>query len=393
MMKLITKLVYLLLAASLTFGSINPFTITDIDEHATEQHGFSPYIIVLCILLSLFDPKVRRTIREFKWEIVYLLLFDVVIFIADISYDFNLFLLDIQWIIKLVVLEIGFITIASYFINYPKVLKLSMDLYQWFATLIIIAYFAGFLSNVSRISNGRLWIFGLNPNTFSFMMFLGALIALAKLFLNHEKNFLLIFVDLVSVFSISLYVVLSGSRGTFIFGIVSVMFMLSKRMLKNALYLVPVVIILVILSYNYLSKNLSSEFSMFERLSELREGNVRENLVERALNLFSEKPLFGFGDVGYRHESLLRYNDPRDSHMVLTSVLAMGGVSGFVFFTLFLLSMFNRLKRNKFKDRLALGLFVFMILISFKTGWVIAYSLMWYVYALAISHNHISRVI
>lgn len=382
-MKSLNKGLYYLLSISLAFGSINPLKLGQVSEQVIDQQGLSPIIFLCCICISLFDKNVRKVISSGQGAFYRPLLIMIsIIFFAGIVANINTSLLYFSFFVKLIIGIFGFVVVSSYFMSYPNVLKWSMLLYAVTCVLLILCYFLGYLSNYSFISNGRLWIFGINPNTFSFMMGVG-LIYLLYFLITNKLSVLLKGVLLLSIFLLFFYIILSGSRGTLLFLALSIVILVLPYLKKKWYLLIPFFIAFVLASIWFINTN-SNEFSIIDRFNSLGTEDDRSTLIKNALSLFSESPIFGWGRNGYVEQRLLRFRDPRDSHNVIVSILVMGGILACGCFLLYIKRMFHFIMKG-YNRELSLCIFVFTFLMSMKTGDVITYMLMWYMYAVAIS--------
>ncbi len=389
MLKKIANFSYYFLAVVLTFGSVNPFSVKVDNSVIGEQEGFTPIVLLLCIIFSLLDSKVSRTILKFKPFIRTFLFFDIIILVSGLFYGLEYFNESLYFFIKLLLCQFSFLVFSAYFICNPLVLQRSFYLYQIACTIIIALFLLGFLNSVLYFSNGRVFLFGINPNTYSFMMGLGLLYALYDFLYNKPFVFRKI-LDITSVFLISIYILMSGSRGTFIFCILACIIITGKFIVKKIYVVIPVVLIGILGISSYVH-NSSEEISIFGRFAELKEGDSRGGLIDRSIDIYLDSPIIiGIGNAGYKAESLLRYRDPRDSHNMLISTLVMGGFLGLCFLIRFLYLLFNKISLSHFSNKLSLALFVYMFLISLKTGWVLTYALMWYVFAIVLSLTYSS---
>lgn len=380
-MKSITNYTYYLLAFFLAFGSVNPFKLGSVSDQITDQQGLSPILFIVCILLSLINKESYQRITAKRNFYFPLLLMTTIIFISSVIWDVSTIPNHLDFFIKLMIGIVGFVTISSYFELYPKALKVSLLIYAYTSVTILLLFFIGRLDAFSYYSNGRLWIFGINPNTFSFMMGLGALYLANDLFSKERKGIIKL-INIVSILIVFLYILLSGSRGTLLFIVVSMFILLLPYMGKKWFLIIPVVFVVFFISSRFLQSN-TNDITIVERMQTIGQEDDREELIYNALSLFTDSPLYGLGRNGYVEQRLERFHDPRDSHNILLSIMVMGGILALICYLVFLKRMYAYVKTNR--DRLALCLFVYVLLMSLKTGDVITFMLMWYVFAIAIS--------
>lgn len=380
-MKSITNYTYYLLAFFLAFGSVNPFKLGSVSDQITDQQGLSPILFIVCILLSLIYKESYQRITAKRNLYFPLLLMTSIIFLSSVIWGEATIPNHIDFFIKLMIGVVGFVTISSYFELCPKVLKVSLLIYAYTSVTILLLFFLGRLDAFSFYSKGRLWIFGINPNTFSFMMGLGALYLANDLFFKGRNGIIKLF-NIVSILIVFLYILLSGSRGTLLFIVFSMFILFLPYMGKKWFLIIPVAFVVFFISSRFLESK-TNDITIVERMQTIGQEDDRVELIYNALSMFADSPLYGIGRNGYVEQRLERFHDPRDSHNILVSIMVMGGMIALICYLVFLKRMYAYVKTNK--DRLALCLFVYVLLMSLKTGDVITFMLMWYVFAIAIS--------
>lgn len=386
-MKRLSKYLFYFLAFLLPFGSINPLDLTavaDVENRMDEQLGFTPILFALCCVLALFDGTIykhQRKIKLFLWPLGILL---TSLAIASVLYKGQIISFPSTYLIKLFAVEIGFYVMALYFIEYQVTLRKSMLIYAYTCVAIILAFFGGFLNNYSYVSNGRLWIFGENPNSFSFLMGLGTIILTNKFNqIGKESNIVKVF-DIISICLLLLYIVLSGSRGSFlIVSICMVILLFNKRLLHKAHITIPIFIIVIFSGYYYYDAH-QDEISIFNRMSNIS-SDERGELQSQSLELFFEQPLLGYGVNGYKEQMLIRHYETRDSHNVLITTAAMSGVIGGFALSVFLILLLHMSWKNRVFDWLGFVICVNVFLMSMKTGGVLTFAMMWYSYAIVVA--------
>ncbi len=389
MLSKITGFLYCLLAFLLAFGSANIFelgSLRNVSEAVTSQNSYSPILFATCALASLFDKKVFSRITKMGRYIVPLLVLFIAIVVGDVIYDSSGLEQEAFYYLKLFVAFTGFIIFSLYFVEHPVILVRSLNVFAWTCTLIVIAYFLGLLDPFSFFSNGRLWLFGENPNSFSFLMGVGALVHLYSLLEGKRFNILRFFSILILLF----YIILSGSRGSFIMCLLSMVIVLVPFIKKH--FIVSIILALVVSCVAFVFvQSVMSKVSFFERMNSLTQEDERQILISNSFSLFEERPFFGFGRHGYVVERLVRFNDNRDAHNILVSVLAMGGFFGGIALLWFIVLLFNGTRKVIKKSLVPLSLFVYVFLISMKTGEILTYSMMWYTYAVVYAYTSKSK--
>lgn len=385
MLSKITGFLYCLLAFLLAFGSANIFELgylRNVSEAVTSQNSYSPILFATCALASLFDKRVISQVLRMGRYIVPLMVLYITIVVGDLYYDITGLELEAFYYLKLFVAFTGFIIFSIYFAEYPSILTRSLNVFAWTCTLIVIAFFLGLLDQFSFFSNGRLWLFGENPNSFSFLMGVGALVHLYSLLEGKRFNVF----RLVSILVLLFYIVLSGSRGSFIMCLLSMGVVLVPFIKKHFIVSIVLAFLISCVAFVFV-QSVISRVSFFERMSTLTQEDERQVLLANSFSLFEERPLFGFGRHGYVVERLARFNDNRDAHNVLVSVLAMGGFFGGVALLWFIALLFNGSRKVMKKSLVPLSLFVYVFLISMKTGEILTYSMMWYTYAVVFAYS------
>lgn len=383
------NLFYYILAFLSPFGSANLFKLRSAAERTNEQNSILPIIFVVCILLSLCNTNVRNKYKLTKPLAYPLFAFYIVFAFAGLLSEYSDNLPEIIYLIKLFIAILGFLIISQTFIAYPKLLYRSVAIYAYTSVIIVVAFFLGLLEGGYYYSNGRLWFLGINPNTYSFMMGFALLILI---YFAHRKDLKNIYriINILFAIPILLFILLSGSRGSLIFVSLSIFIILYKQILNRFLiYLISMLAIVVALSV--ISSKMELEISTFERLETLGERGSREDLIGKTLSVFEKNPILGVGAIGYKNLMKKQFREERDAHNVVLVTLAMSGIIGLSFYLMFLCSLFkNAIKRSKNRI-LSFSIVLYMCLISLKTGSVLTYSLMWYIYAIALSYNVIGR--
>ena len=396
MKKLSAYLLYFL-AFLLPFGSVNPFNLSavvDVNGRMSEQMGFTPVMFTICCVFAIFDFRIfkhNRKIKQILWPLC--ILFFALFFASFLNLEqYNTF--PINYLLKLLAVEAGFYIMSLYFIEYPQILKVSMLIYAYTCVIIIFAFFGGFLKSYSFVSKGRLWIFGENPNTFSFLMSLGAIILANKYNNNNNNNIGIRIFDIIAITSILLYIVLSGSRGSFLIVVVCMIILFfNKKMLKKSYITIPVVLFIFVAGTYYYNIH-QEEISIFDRLTRTAD-DERKVLQKQSFELFLERPLIGYGINGYKGEMMRRHHESRDSHNVAVTTLAMSGIIGFSALTFFLFYLIRISWKKKSYEILSFVFCIDVLLMSMKTGGVLTFTMMWYSYAmvvaLAIPQNNTNR--
>lgn len=387
----ITNILLYLLSISLAIGSINPFNPVVGEQNEAVNNGFTPLLLVLFLFFAMLDTKIYQGYKKIAKYVLLLIAFLIVVVLSSILYDINTWHSHIEFFLKLFIAELSFVVLFLYFYHYKQCLVISMKLYMATCIVIITLYFLGALDNYSYISNGRLVIFGENSNSFSARISLAFIFVLYFIKQNESKTFIIKWGLIVSCVLLYAYIFLSGSRGSFIAVSLCVCFVFVEYVKKHIFALLFLLVVLGMGHY-FISNTVAyvdSNYSMFERLEELKEGNERSKLMKYAVDIYLDNPVWGCGVNGYEQEKRLRGYSTKDSHCIATSILA---ISGFVGISLFSIYIFCLLRENRKKTANVMPFLItiFMLFISLKTGGVLTYMLMWYTYgvSLALSYSN-----
>ena len=383
-MEKITRYIFYFYALILPYGSVNPLNLSAVYGISTanvDQQGIGSYFFALCVLMTITDRKIWLQHKKIiKYYLPLFTLF-VTLFISTILYEGKEMPFPYSFFIKLLVAEVGFCILTLYFIHYPKVMTYSLTIYAYSCVIIVMAYYLGLLEGLYFVSKGRLWLFGENPNSYSFMMGLGAIILVYNN-MHVYKTKLIQILNVLFVGALFYYMVLSGSRGSFLMCVLAIAVLSYKFLLRKIVLVIPALLLIISIVVSSIEKR-QNEVSFVERLEELREGDDdRTKLLEDAWFLFTERPIYGWGYSGYVVERGLRFHEDRDSHNLLMSVCVMSGIIGLLAILLFLYHIgFSCLKVSR-HNVFPIIVFFYVFLMSMKTGDVITFAMMWYCYAI-----------
>lgn len=377
-MKQIIRIFYILLACLSPFGSANIFNLDQYSAQVdSSQGGFLPLVFGMCTIVSVLDRNVRTNFKYLKPIFIPLLGFIILLFFSELAFCGGSF--NYVYFIKLIVAIVGFVVMSQTFITYPQILNNSLLVYAITSVCIVIAFFAGLLEQSYYYSNGRLWFLGINPNTYSFMI--GFAIIILLFYINRKDSSIKYRLSaLLCIFPLFIFLLLSGSRGSLLFLILSIIIIYYKHIIYIGLFGM-----IAISSLGIYISNTEYEITTLERFSDVGKSNERFGLIEKTLDVFEHSPILGVGPTGYHSMMLSKFNEERDSHNVIISNLAMGGIFGTILYLLFLFKLFISITKQSKYRVFALAVFIYMTLISLKTGNVLTYSLMWYIYSVALS--------
>lgn len=382
-MSILLRGLFWLLAFLFPFGSANILYLRTYTEKADgAQNSILPVVFFACILVSLTDSKIRKQFSQVKKFILPLTIFYLIMCVSDIMYGLSE--ISLIFYVKLLVGISGFVIMSQTFIAYPQLLRQSLYIYAGVCCVVVLAFFAGLLDGAYFFSNDRLWIFGINPNTYSFMIGFALLIILYSMF-QSKRRLYKIFAVIAIVF-LAYFILLSGSRGTLLFLALLLAIMFHKRIVYMGIFgLLSVVIVGIV------AKQLDYEIIVFNRMSEGSLVDGRAQLIDQSLTIFEQSPLLGVGESGYRELMSILYNENRDSHNIIISNLAMTGIVGTMIFLTFICMLLKSVVVKSSFRLFSFVIFLYMFLISLKMGSILTYSLMWWIYAVALSMNVVGR--
>lgn len=374
-------IVLYLLSIALALGTINPFSTNFSDEGESE-------LVLMPILAGAFSIIVllRYGLNGLKGipksVIVSAILFFIGCMFGDVLYD--LYSTDYRFLAKLFFVLLFFFSCIVYFSNNPEKINNSLIVYSisCVAILVVVYFFSN--SDIVEISKGRMSVFGENANSTSSRMLIAALFFLHD-YINNRRSNIIRVLEILSILLLVLFIIQSGSRGSFIsllLGIVFLMAFSRTNVTRKTLLIIIGLVIVAIVSPSLIG---NENISIFERLQELEEGNVRSTLMLNAVDIYKDYPFFGAGYNGYQVEKLNRSYSSLDSHCIITSVMAIGGTFALFFFICLWIIIFRKTLRIRKTNILPLIVFLCITLIALKTGDVITYVLMWYCYAVCYS--------
>lgn len=380
-MKKANRFLLFLFTIALAFGTINLFAISEnIDSESAPEPLFVSLFALFYVVTSWLPSHKKSGERILRNMTGTLFVMVVTFALADIIYDFS----AVNWffVFKLAFAIFTYYTLGRHFANNPKDLEVCLLIFAITCTFVIVSSFT-FLSDIVSFSKGRMSIYGENPNSTSSRMSV-AIFAFMYFFNKKDVRWVYKIGMLGCIVLLLVYIIMSGSRGSFLFtlgGIALFVLLTGKRKGRTVIAAVFGLLLVEYSVNHYLDME---EVSMFDRLSELGEsGDSRSQLMKYALQIYEDYPIIGVGSNGYLSEKLLRGMDGRDSHNIITTIMAMGGTVALICFLKFLYINLSILIKRIQQKLLPLVMFLSMFFISMKTGGVITFMLMWYVYAIA----------
>ena len=159
------------------------------------------------------------------------------------------------------------------------------------------------------------------------------------------------------------------------------------RKRSNKLLLAVILPVSIYFFIGYIAEA-NQEYSLFERLTSSFEGGEdagREKLNRDAFLIFTDNPIFGVGVQHFQEEMILSFNENRTVHNLYLYLLAVAGIVGFSCFIMFLWSLLKSSFKMRMYSALPLTLLVYITVLAYKTGGILTYMLMWYVFAIIIA--------
>lgn len=377
----------------MALGTINPMHLSG-STREEEVQSFLIYPALLMIIISyILDNKAKAIkFRALKTCTIFLLLLLCIIFTSDILYSFgNTILVKPSYVIyiKLLMCIASFYILTILFIR-SKDIHRNLLIYSITMVIIVLPFFfnIGPLNNCFEFSNGRLWMYGENPNTFSARLCVAILFFAYSLTQNSYVLKYKIFFSL-SIVLLFYFVILSGSRGSLAIVGLSLLYLFIRKLSwkQIILILIPLIAVVGIVFVKLADSDMFVVFERFQSLSS--KGDLREVLMAEALEIWKSQPILGCGQNGYNNEKLILFKEYLDSHCIVTSILAMGGIIGLCLFSLFIGFLMKYVSVCVRKSPLPLILCIFMFAVSLKTGGIIAYFFMYYIYAICMAYVYL----
>lgn len=245
-------------------------------------------------------------------------------------------------------------------------------------------YFKQFAEIVNSLTfyGGRAFGFYMQPNSLAFainIMYIG-LIALGS-----KEKYVIYLYPLIFIILLT-----TGSRSNFVGFVIISLFLFNflmknhkKEILKTTLMLIPILLILFTLTFEYLSKTFQNrEYEgMLTRASNIlalnqdsidkdfKSGSMAERLhyQQKYETLISQAPFFGYG-FGIQQDLIDSGELEGAAHNAIYEILLQGGIIYllfFIYFMIFLIKNYFKIKRNQDNLRLLLAYKIFLFFIIY----------------------------
>lgn len=386
-----TCVLLIIFSVLLALGTWNPFLpAADIEN---ENSGFSlaqiysAIFITYLFLIRLFN---YRQLKFTSWG-KYIVLFYITLLLSTVYWSINELSISTAVFFLKFFLSISLcFLLPEIFIRNKKYLYYSLAAFSFACGFVALLFSIGALDEFTYISKGRVFIFGENPNSTSGRITIAFLLLLYLIFKNPLKWRRRRFWFCLLFFPMLMMIIASGSRGSFLILCLGIIVFLllnpSVNIVKKYAILICTIIAIGVTVSFITSENV--EYALFYRLEnsfKYGDSSGREKLNSYSIQIFEEYPLIGKGVIGFTEEMNLRFNEVLTVHNLYIYILATSGIIGFIFFISFLVILLIKSIRIRRLNHLPLVIFVFIFFLAYKTGGILTYLLMWYLFAVIIS--------
>lgn len=390
----VSKILLYLFSIALALGTWNPFVPYQYEVEERSGLDMSQIISVLFIGSLLFVPNIR--IKKNRFLKVSGVFFGVVLMSTVINSLSLMTMSTIVFFVKFALVLLLFHVLPQLFKISPKLFFWSAFLFSITCAILSICYSLGYLYSYVFISHGRVFFWGENPNSTS------ARYGIAFLLLLHVivRNPLrwggwrhILWLPLPFILNL---IMATGSRGSFLTLLICILVYLAYLPFRSKGYKWLLAFCLPIGIYfaiTYFAKT-NQEYSLFERLTdsiERGEDADRGKLNKDAIQIFMDNPVYGVGIQHFQDEMLIRFHEIRTVHNLYLYVLAVSGIIGFGPFVMLLFYLLKSSYEIRKSSSLPLTLFIYIFLLAYKTGGILTYMLMWYVFAIIIAFSYIYK--
>jgi len=376
-------------------GTWNPFA-PNVGYNQNENNLLAQcVIIVLTIYLFYRCLFITKEIFFINRTDLCLLIFNFIFACNSFAQSERFELSDVVFQVKLFIDIILMILLRYLFVHNEHYINYSIVCYIICSIIISTLFLLGFLEPYTAIRSGRVYINGENPNSTSGRFVLAAIFLIYMIIYNPYKWDLRRFIGLVLFVPLIAIIVASGSRGSIIIlaCCVAALILTCNLPLKFKGCLLGALLVVLAIYYNFYFVNVVNEYSVLSRFEQLINGNDagRSMLIEEAKILFYDSPWFGYGAKGFTEQMLFRFNERHTVHHLYYYLLATGGIIGSLpFFIFMLIYGYGAIRIIKYQN-MSLVLMLFNILLFSKTGGVLTYALIWYLFSIISSYIEIYK--
>ena len=372
MAKDVTKFALGLLALFIALGDID--RLLGVGSAIGPIHILAALFVTLHLLLHVKDISIVVSLEAYL-----LLLLVFILAIAQLSYGTGTF--DIAIVnFKLIVCVVFFLILAQHLSRYPDHVNISLAVFA--IGCVVLGFSAFVIPGVGEIYKGQFIILGENPNSTSSRMAV-AFVFVFSYVLHNKPAYFKASLCYIALIMLAVVIVKSGSRGSLLAVILSSLLLavlapLPKIHKASLLLLIAVGLI-------FLAQKILSIEGIGERWISALQGDTagRSQIWASAFEIFLEHPWIGVGEGGYFSEIYNREYRYIDAHNLFIYVAVSGGLIGLFILIFFL----TRLAYKAFKpllagDALPMILLFNMLFIAAKTGGVLTYLLLWFIFAM-----------
>lgn len=272
--------------------------------------------------------------------------------------------------------------IAAHLYNKPKILPIVLNSY--IASMLLVFLLVS-LGNGVSYEQGRLMLFGENPNIMGAKAALAFLITISKL-INKFSIPRLIIVSAICIPFIGL-VATSGSRGAFVsmfLGLAVLLYFRKTSVLnKWALLIFALFASSMLITYMFETNPIMAQ----RMLETVEKGETGRNVLwDAAFNIIQDNIIIGSGFEGVRPRMYAYSGINLNPHNIFLYIFIACGLPGIILFLIFLSRLAKKLFTH-FKqsgDSLNLVIFVIVVFNMSKQGGSIGKILFWFFFAVLI---------
>lgn len=373
-------------SASLALGTFNPFLMSDSEEGGIGL-GQVMTVLLLPILYMKYGGRGKQILTFNNWIAPLIIFYVLVVSTSFVQAQATPISFFIYWTKLLVAIALCILLPVT--LSDERLLNLSIMSFSLASVVISVAVLSGPMSDYIWVNNGRLLLWGENPNSSSTRWAVAIMFLVYQAIKNPFEFGKWRYILMFGALPLIMLIFMSGSRGSLIITILClfVYFVRSSgaNIIKPLFYMALVAIPLIIIAPHYIN---FEDYAMMARLqSSIEEGgnDIREQLLKGALTIFSENILFGVGNTNFMNIMINRFHFENTVHNLYAFILAISGLCGAIPFFVFMWRLIKGCWEVKYIDLFPGVLLFFMCFIASKTGGILCYLLMWYIYALVIS--------
>jgi len=385
MLRLIVSSLLLLFAAMLPLGNYDP--IFGIQSGIT----LVQMLMLAFVGLNFFLYPGGSVVSIFSFPVLSILAIVSVLALAQLLYGYSgSGFLVINF--KLLFCALFFAGLVCFFKNNPEgvyrvllVFSLSSSLF----CLVVLFFNEG----ASEVYKGQLIVHGENPNSTASRMSV-AFVCLVYFFmsLSGRKKGLKKLSLFLAAFPILLVIIKTGSRGGLLAASLGVFVLVLFSDMPAKKKAIAVLVSAGVGAFAVLY--IASLEGVAERWARAMEGDTagRGEIWSDVIEIFKSNPILGVGETGYLNEIYKLQGYYIDAHNLLLYLAVSGGVVALVLFLFFLMQvMTSAWVSFKNGNVIALVLFIEIMVIALKTGGVMTYLLMWFVFSIIYSCAFLGR--